>query len=151
VNGGVNTPGISQLLDEIERGIKRHNKEIPTANLIYGVQRSNAATAIYVGCNRKPQFEYGGRQNGSTQISAPRWDRSKSSTAATAFSGSYFPIKLRRTKWGVTGNQNSNMTAAKSEVIISQIQDRMETKFQQLLPHFRAPAFHLSYGVPSAI
>ena len=41
---------------------------------------------------------------------------------------------------GQTGSQKSNMAAAKPEILISQVLDKVDEKFQMLHQHFRAPA-----------
>ena len=52
--------------------------------------------------------------------------------ANSTFLGSSFRMELRQTMWEVTGSQNSNMAAAKPEVLISQLLYGIETKFQRL-------------------
>jgi hypothetical protein len=49
-------------------------------------------------------------------------------------------MELSSTLRDQTGSQKSNMAAAKPEVLISQVLDKVDTKFQMLHPHFRGPA-----------
>jgi hypothetical protein len=51
----------------------------------YGAQLFNEAVEKNVGCNRKPEIQYGGCQTGSTYISAPLQDRNEIPTAAPTF------------------------------------------------------------------
>ena len=53
-------------------------------------------------------------------------------------------MELLSTLWDKTASQKSNMAAAKQEVLISQVLDEIETKFQMVHPHFWGPAFQWS-------
>lgn len=68
---------VSQLVNIITKDFQQ-----PTPHS-FGVQRFDGATANNTGCNRKPEFQYGGRRTGCTFISAPIWDRIKISTNPT--------------------------------------------------------------------
>ena len=54
---------------------------------IFGVQQFNGAIANNAQCNRKSEFKDGGRQTGSTYISASRLYIKSVSTANRPFSG----------------------------------------------------------------
>jgi hypothetical protein len=53
-------------------------------------------------------------------------------------------MELWRSMLGVTGSQNSHMTATKLEVLESQLLCDIETKLQRLLLHSSGPAFERS-------
>lgn len=48
----------------------------------------NRAMKNNVGCNQKPEFQYGGHQTGNTHISAPLGRRNEIPTATCTISGS---------------------------------------------------------------
>src|SRR5664279_3265413 len=89
---------ISQLLDEIE---KKFQRLAP----IFRVQHFNGTIGNIAGCNRKSEIQYGGRQTGSTHISASRIDRSEIPTATPIFSGSSSSMELLGISPDVTGSQ----------------------------------------------
>ena len=65
------------------------------------------------------------------QISASRPDRDKISAATPLFSGSSYPMRLTGTLHDQTGSRKSNMAAAKTEVLITQLADQLGTRFQR--------------------
>src|SRR5664279_4142772 len=75
-------------------------------------------------------------QTGSTYISAGRQDRNEIPTATPPFPRSRSSGKLMRILWDATGRWNSKIAAAKPEVPISLLVDKIETKFQWLPPIF---------------
>src|SRR5664279_4563837 len=112
---------------------------------IFRVQYFNGTIGNIAGCNRKSEIQYGGRQTGSTHISAYRLDRNEIPTGTPIFSGSSISMELLGISPDVTGSQKFNMAAAKPEVLISQLLDEIETKFQRLPPYFPGPVFQLNY------
>ena len=84
---------ISQLPDKIERNSNGENDS-------FGVQELNGTIAVTARCNRKSVFKDGGRQTGSTYISAPRLDINAVPTANPHFLGpgiqrDYYEYRLR--------------------------------------------------------
>ena len=113
--GVVTTP--PQLLDKIEKKFQR----LPP---VLGVKLSNETNGNALRPNRKWEIQHGGRQNGSTYISACRPLRNAVSTAKPMFSGSPNSMGCSSMPRDHTGSGNSNMAAAKPEVLISQLADQ---------------------------
>src|SRR5208282_1609463 len=107
---------------------------------MFGLQQLNGAIANTVRCNRKSVFKDGGRQTGSTYISASRQDSNAVPKANPPFSGSSNSMAPLRILSDVTGSLLLKMAAAKPEVLISQLLDKIATPFQRQTPHFRDPA-----------
>ena len=103
---------ISQLLDKMATPFQRLTP-------IFGIQQLNNATANTVRCNRKSVFKDGGRQTGSTYISASRQDGNSVSTANPMFSGYRNQIGPLGILSDQNGSGKSKMAAAQSEVLIS--------------------------------
>ena len=73
---------------------------------------------------------------GSSYISASRQDINTVPTVNPTFSGSSNPMELLQIAPGVTGSRLLKMAAAKSEVLNSQLPDKISTPFQRLTPIF---------------
>src|SRR5664279_4110095 len=86
---------------------------------VFGVQELNGDNPNTTRCNRKSEIQDGGRQTGSTFISASIPDTNEIPTATPMFSGSRNSMVITRILPEVTGSQKSNMAAAKPEVIIT--------------------------------
>src|SRR5208282_4281893 len=112
---------------------------------IFGDQQPNGTLANSARCNRKSVFKDGGRQTGSTYISASRKDINAVPTANPPLSGSSNPMELLRIVPDATGSRFLKMAAAKPEVLISQLLDQIATPFQRLTHHFRGPAAQWPY------
>src|SRR5208282_1826984 len=119
---------ISQLLDKIATPFQRLTP-------IFGVQQHNGNKANTARCNRKSAFKDGGRQTGSTYISASIPDSDAVPTDNPPFSGSNNSIAQLRILPDVTGSRFLKMAAAKLEVLISQLPYQIATPFQQLTHH----------------
>ena len=87
----------------------------------FGVYELNGTIAITARCNRKSVFEDGGRQTGSTYISALRQDTNEIPKTKLIFGGFRNSTKLLRLLPDVIGSRYFNMAAAKTEVLISQV------------------------------
>src|SRR5208282_5060985 len=116
---------ISQLLEKISTPYQRQNP-------IFKVQQPNGTLANSARCNRKSVFKDGGCQTGSSFISASKQDINAVLTANPPFSGSSNPMELLRIVPGVTGSRLLKMAAAKPEVVISQLLEKISTPFQRL-------------------
>src|SRR5664279_1662214 len=101
---------ISLLVDKIETKFQR--LLLP----IFEVPQLRGTNEDTVGCNRKLEIQDGGRQTGSTYISAGRQDRNEIPTATPPFSRSRSSAELMRILWDATGSWKSKMAAAKPEV-----------------------------------
>ena len=113
-------------------------KKIPTTTPPhFGVQLLNGIVVNTVGSNRKSEIKHGGRQTGSTFISAPRYGRNEIPNATPRLLGSSFSMELWSVLWVQTGSQKSNMAAAKPEVLISHVLQQIDTRFQRLYSGFR--------------
>src|SRR5664279_3558025 len=66
-------------------------------------------------------------------------------TATPTFSGSSNSMALLRILSDIIGSRKSKMAAGKPEVLISQLSDNIETRFQRLPPHFRGLATQWYY------
>src|SRR5664279_409744 len=88
----------------------------------------------YIPHNLKPEIQDSCLQNGSTYNSACRLDRKAISAATPMFSESSNPMKLLRITSDVSRSGKSKMAAAKPEVIITQLVDQIETRYQRLSP-----------------
>ena len=124
---------ISQLIDNIATPFQRLTP-------IFGVQQLNGTIANPARCNRKSAFKDGGRQTGSSYISASRPDSDAVSKANPPFSGSSNSAALLRILPDVTVSRILKMAASKPEVLISQLLDKIATPFQRQTPHFLGPA-----------
>ena len=100
---------------------------------IFEPQELNGTIAVTARCNRKSVFKDGGRQTGSTYISASRLDSNSVPTANPPFSGFRNSMGLLRIPPEVSGSRISNMAAVISEVIISLL-EKIVTPFQRLTP-----------------
>src|SRR6476661_6453337 len=87
------------------------------------------------------QIQDGGRQTGSSHISACRHGRRKIPGANPMVSRSTSSSKLLAMPQYVTGSGKFKMAAVKPEVAISQLADSLEEKFQVLTLPFRHPPF----------
>ena len=76
------------------------------------------------------------RKTGKTYISASRQDINALPTANPTFLGSSNPMELWRIVPDVTGSRFLKMAAAKPEVVISQLLDKISTPFQRVTPIF---------------
>src|SRR5208282_430566 len=130
---------ISQLPDKISTPFQRLTPH-------FRGPATNGTLANSARCNRKSVFEDGGRQTGSSYISASRQDINAVPTANPRFSGSSNPMELWRIVPDVTGSRFLKMAAAKPEVVISHLPDKISTPFQRLTPHFRGPATQWNSG-----
>src|SRR5664279_4285390 len=74
------------------------------------------------------------------RISGSRQDSNDISTATSLFSGSRNPMVLLWILPVVAGSGKSKMAAFKPDILISQLQDKIATKFQRLTLHFQGPA-----------
>src|SRR5664279_4145453 len=102
---------ISQLIDKIATKFQR----LP---LHFRIQQLNETNGNTAGCNRKLEIQDGGRQNGSTYISAYRQDSNEIPTATPTFSRSSSSTKLLGILQVATGSWKSKMATAKPEVLI---------------------------------
>src|SRR5664279_746688 len=82
-------------------------------------------------CIRKSEIQDGGLQTGYTYISASRQDRSEIPTANPTCSRSSNSMGLVGILCDQTGSGKSNMAASKPDILISQLLDKIETKFQR--------------------
>src|SRR5664279_3354457 len=67
-------------------------------------------------------------------------------TATPTFSGSIKSMVLLPIIYNIIGARKSKMAATYPEVLISQLVDEIENRFQRLTPHFRGPATQWYYG-----
>jgi len=108
---------VSQLLWHIETKFQR----LPP---IFGTREHIGVSKDTARCNRKSEMKMAA---GKPKISAPRWDRNVISTARSRVSELRNSVAPLRILSDVTGSQKLNMAAAKLEVLISQLQDELET------------------------
>jgi hypothetical protein len=127
---------VSRLVDQIAARFQR----LPQ---VFEVQQSNCDIPDIMRCNRKSIIEDGGRQTGNTYISASRQDSNPISTATPRLLECINPIAIFRILCDATGSHKSKMAAAKPEVRISLLSDKIATRFQRLPPGFRGPAIQL--------
>src|SRR5208282_836878 len=120
---------ISHLPDKISTPFQRLTP-------IFWVQQPNGTLANSARCNRKSVFKDGGRQTGSSFISASRQDINTVPTANPHFRGPATQMELLRIVPDVTGSRFLEMAAAKPVVLISQLPDKITTPFQRLTPLF---------------
>src|SRR5664279_238735 len=111
---------------------------------VFGVQELNGDNPNTIRCNRKSEIQDGGRQTGSTFISASIPDSNEIPTATPMFSGSRNSMVITRLPPYVTGSRKFKMVAVKLEVLLYQLLYQIATKFQRLLLCFRGPGFPTS-------
>ena len=117
------------------------SNEIPTATPMF-LGSGNTVLVFFnpIRCNRKSEIQHGGRQTGSTYISACR-----NFNGYPMFSGSGNMMLLLWMLSTVAGSHKSSILVAKQEEPTSQLVYQMPMKFQQLLPCFWAQAFVSCY------
>src|SRR5664279_1027189 len=103
---------------------------------VFGVQELNGDNPITALCNWKSEIQDGGRQTGSTYISASIADSNGISTATPMFSGSRNSMVITRLPPYVTRSRKFKMAAVKPEVLISQLLYNKAMQFQWLPPYF---------------
>jgi hypothetical protein len=107
--------------------------KIPTATpMFFWVLELKDTIANSARCNRKSVFKDGGLQTGGSYNSASRLDSNAVPTANPPFSGSSNPLALLRIVPDVTGSRFFKMAAAKPEVHIFLLPDKIATPFQRL-------------------
>src|SRR5664279_4735059 len=88
---------------------------------VFGVQELNGDNPNTTRCNRKSEIQDGGRQTGSTYISASIADSNETPTATPMFSGARNSMVITPILPDVTGSRKFKMAAVKPEVLISQL------------------------------
>src|SRR5664279_4560603 len=78
---------------------------------VFGVQELNGDNPNTTRCNRKSEIQDGGRQTGSTYISASIADSNEIPTATPMFSGSRNSMVITRLPPYVTGSRKFKMVA----------------------------------------
>jgi len=114
--------------------------------LIFDDSHSNGTIGETVRCDQKWKNQDGGHSTWITYSSAYTQDSNDIQTAIPMFFGVRLSNYDNRDDVRETGSGKSKMAAIELEVLIYQLVDKIETRFQRLNLSFRGPAIQWNYG-----